>query len=143
MKRVLLIVLTASAVLISVGGTSPASQFHKHRFTADLQGGLNNAGLELNAFFKNGEPQYVTDLEWHNVSCGGPYAGVQHWSINVTGKGKFNKTHAIHGGYQGSTVTITGKFSHQNRRLAGTFSVSATPGCPTGTGSLPYRTHRG
>ena len=138
MRRVVPIALITSALILFAGTPGIASKFHKHRFVAELQGGVNNAGLELNAFYKNGEPRYVTDLEWHNVSCGGPYADVQHWSIDVNSAGKFHKTHAIHDGYTGSTVTITGKFTHKNRDLAGTFSVSPTPGCPGGTGTLKY-----
>jgi hypothetical protein len=121
---------------------SGASNLVKHRFTAPLQGGANNAGLELNAYYKHGVPDFVTSLEWHNVSCGGPYAGTQHWTVPVNDHLKFHKKHAIVHGYTGSTVKITGKFTKKKNgkyRLAGTFAVSPTPGCPNGTGTLDYK----
>jgi len=142
-KRALSISLIAAALAIGVTTTSLASGLVKHRFTAPLQGGVNNAGLELNAYFKKGVPNYVTDLVWENVSCGGPFAGVQHWRVAVNDRHKFSKKHAVHNGAPGETVKITGKFSKRNGKfhhLAGTFAVSATAGCPNGTGTLTYKT---
>src|SRR5205814_5076252 len=83
MRRTLAIALTgALAAAALLAPQSGASGLVKHRFTAPLQGGGNNAGLQLNAFYKKGVPNYVTDLTWENVSCGGPFAGVQHWRVD-------------------------------------------------------------
>lgn len=114
----------------------------KHRFEAPLQGGVNNAGVELNAYFKHHVPKYVTNLSWQNVTCqSGPssYAGTQHWQVDVNDSGKFHNTHAIHGGPTGGKVTITGKFINQNKGLKGTFALSDYSGCPGGTGTLAYK----
>ena len=144
MRRTLAIALTgALAAAALLAPQSGASGLVKHRFTAPLQGGVNNAGLELNAFYKKGVPNYVTDLTWENVSCGGPFAGVQHWRVDVNKKHKFSKTHAVRNGSTGETVTITGKFTKRNGKfhhLAATFAVSPTAGCPHGTGTLNYKT---
>jgi hypothetical protein len=134
--------LLAAGVAIGVLAASGlAAGLVKHRFTAPLQGGVNNAGLELNAFYKNRVPSYVTDLTWENVSCGGPFAGVQHWKVGVNDKLKFSKKHAVQNGATGETVKITGKFTKKRGKyhLAGTFAVSPTSGCPNGTGTLTYK----
>jgi hypothetical protein len=134
--------LTAGAIVAPQGGAA-TGKLVRHRFTAPLQGGVNNAGVEMNIFFKGRTPKYMTDLQWANVSCGGPFAGVQHWRARVAKK-KFTKKHAIDKGVAGSTVKITGKLvrRHGKWSLSGTFAVSATTGCPRGTGTLPYKTRR-
>ena len=144
MKRVLLISLALAAVFAA---QSAASNLVKHRFTAPLQGGVNNAGLELDAFYKNKVPHEITDLTWENVSCpsGGfiPFTGVQHWTASVNDKLKFNKTHAVQKGPKGETVKITGKFTKVGKhkyKLAGTFALSGVSGCAGGTGTLSYKT---
>jgi hypothetical protein len=126
---------------------SAAAGFVKHRFTADLQGGVNNAGLELDAYYKNKVPHHITNLTWENLSCpsGGfiPFTGVQHWSASVDDKLKFNKTHAVQKGSGGETVKITGKFTKVGKhkyKLAGTFKLTQVPGCASGTGKLTYST---
>ena len=147
MKRL----LTAGAlVAFAAAALAPqtiASGLVKHRFEAPLQGGVNNAGLELNSYFKKGKPKTVTDLAWFNLSCpaGGyiPYAGAQHWTIDVNRRGKFHETHAVHNG-GGAKVTITGKFGRKNGKatLAGTFSLKNVSSCPSGTGTLPYNARK-
>lgn len=115
----------------------------KHRFEAPLQQNLgNNGGVELNAYYKHHVPKFVTDLEWQNIDCGGnpsPFAGVQHWSVDVNANGRFHKTHLIQHAAAGSKVRITGKFINGNTGLRGTFELLPTPGCPGGTGTLKYK----
>jgi hypothetical protein len=144
MKRVLLISLALAAVFAA---QSAAANLVKHRFTAPLQGGVNNAGLELDAFYKNKVPKYITDLTWENLSCPGgfvPFTGVQHWSASVNDKLKFSKTHAVQKGPKGETVKITGKFTKVGKhkyKLAGTFALSGLSACTGGgTGTLNYKT---
>jgi hypothetical protein len=104
--------------------------------------------VELDGFYKNKVPQYITDLVWQNLSCpsGGfvPFAGVQHWKASVNDKLKFNKTHAVEKGSKGETVKITGKFTKVGKhkyKLAGTFALSGISGCTGGgTGTLNYKT---
>ena len=147
MKRVLVIVMVAAAV---IAAQAAARTLVKHRFTASLQGGVNNAGLELDGFYKNKVPHSITDLTWQNLSCpsGGfiPFTGVQHWSARVNNKLKFSKTHAVEKGSAGETVTITGKFTKVGKHkytLAGTFQLKNVPGCTSGTGKLKYATGGG
>jgi len=145
MKRVIALGL---AIALTVAGVSAARALVKHRFQAPVQGGVNNAGIEFNSYFKNAVPQYVTDLTWQNLSCpsGGfiPFTGTQHWQVAVNDKGKFSKTHAVKNG-NGSTVTITGEFTRKNGKVhvAGTFQLKNVPGCTSGTGKLPYKTGGG
>ena len=133
----------AAAMLAALLLAAPASALVKYRFSAPLQGGVNNAGLELDAYYKKSTPKYVTNLEWHNLTCPGggyiPYFGVQHWTVDVN-DGKFSKTHAVHNG-GGAKVKITGKFSvkNGNKRLAGTFKLTNLTSCPSGTGKLAYK----
>jgi hypothetical protein len=136
MKRISAVACVVALVLLASAVASGATT--KDRYGGSLQGGVNNAGLGLTAFFKHGDPQYVTGLEWHNVNCGGPYAGKQTWRVDVSGAGKFHKTHDIQDGYDGSTVTFTGEFRHHNDKVVGTISISPTPGCAGGTGTLNY-----
>jgi hypothetical protein len=147
MRRVLAIALVLAAVLAA---QAMASNLVKHRFTATLQGGVNNAGLELDAYYKNKVPKYITNLTWQNLSCpsGGfvPFTGVQHWKASVDDKLKFNKTHAVEKGSKGETVKITGKFTKVGKHkytIAGTFKLSGVPGCSSGTGKLNWHTGGG
>lgn len=133
------------AVGAILAAQSAASSLVKHRFTASLQGGVNNAGLELDAFYKNKVPKYITDLTWQNLNCpsGGyiPFTGVQHWKARVDKKLKFSKTHTVDKGSGGETVKITGKFKKVGKHkytLAGTFKLTKVPGCASGTGKLTY-----
>jgi hypothetical protein len=147
MLRLRRALLVAAAATLALAASSAASGVVKHRFTAPLQGGVNNAGLELDAYYKNKVPKYITNLTWENVSCpsGGfiPFTGVQHWSASVNGKLKFNKTHAVQKGPKGETVKITGKFTKVSKHkytLAGTFALSGVSSCSGGTGKLKYKT---
>jgi hypothetical protein len=140
MKRVLIAVVAMT--LSSLALASVASGLTKDRYVAPLQGGVNNAGLEFNAYFKHGDPKYITDLEWHNVSCGGNYAGAQSWDINVDNDGTFSKKHLVQGlGSTTESVKITGKFTHNNNKVPGTFKVFPTSCGPDGTGKLDYKAH--
>jgi opacity protein-like surface antigen len=142
MRRALVIAVAAAALLLAA--QSAARVLVKHRFEASLQGGVNNAGLELNAYFKKGVPKNFTDLQWFNVACptGGatPFYGVQkQWTGTVNDKGKFNETHPVKNG-SGATVHITGTFGQKNGKatLKGTFQLKNLPSCPAGTGKLDY-----
>jgi opacity protein-like surface antigen len=142
MRRALLIAVATAALLLAA--QSAARVLVKHRFEASLQGGVNNAGLELNAYFKKGVPKNLTDLEWRNLICpntGGaiPFAGVQKWTVNVNDAGKFSTTQPVKNG-SGATVTLTGTFGERRGKatLKGTFQLKKLPGCPGGTGKLNY-----
>jgi opacity protein-like surface antigen len=142
MKRALVMAVAAAALLLVA--QSAARVLVKHRFSAPLQGGVNNAGVELNAYFKKGVPKNFTDLEWANVSCptGGatPFYGVQkQWTGTVNGQGKFDETHPVKNG-NGAIVHITGTFGEKKGKatLKGTFQLKKLPSCPAGTGKLPY-----
>jgi hypothetical protein len=135
--------LAALAASPALGLGAPGSKaLTKHRFEAPLQGGVNNAGLELNGYYKHHVPKYVSNISWENVNCGGPYAGTQHWQVTVNAKEKFHATHAVVHGSDGEKVKITGTFTHNAERLHGTFEVLGlppSPECPTGgTGTLKY-----
>jgi hypothetical protein len=145
MKRAIALGL---AVAVAVAGVAAARALVRHRFEAPVQGGVNDAGIEFNAFFKKGVPQYVTDLTWQNLSCpaGGfiPFTGTQHWKAGVNRHGKFSKAHAVKNG-NGSTVTFTGKFTKKKGKVhvAGTFQLKNVPGCTSGTDKLQYATGGG
>src|SRR3954452_10763096 len=140
MRRALVIAVAAAALLLVA--QSAARVLVRHRFEASLQGGVHNAGLELNSYFKKGVPKTVTDLEWRNLSCptGGaiPYAGVQKWTVNVN-DGKFSTTQPVKN-ESGATVHITGVFGEKKGKatLKGIFKLKHPPGCPAGTGKLNY-----
>ena len=137
-----MVVAVAAAALL-LAAQSAARVLVKHRFEAPVQGGVNNAGIELNSYFKKGVPKTVTALQWQNLSCpsGGflPFAGVQKWTGDVNAKGKFNETHPVKN-ESGATVTITGTFGRKNGKatLKGTFQLKNVPGCSAGTGKLSY-----
>ena len=150
-KRHFVVAFLAAAVTVVgvLASSSLGSNLVRHRFEAPLQGGVNNAGLEFNAFFKKGDgPRYVTDLVWQNLLCPTgsyiPYPGVQHWNTKVNKRGKFHNTHAVKNG-GGASVTIAGKFTrkHGKVHVAGTFKLTNLPSCPGGTGKLDWKTGGG
>jgi hypothetical protein len=128
MKRTSLVAAVMGMALLLAGIASASTS--KERYGASLQGGVNNAGLEVTVHFKNGKPTYVDQLVWHNVNCGGPYADKQTWKASVNDSGKFHKTHDIQNA--GGTVTFTGAFKHHNKKIVGTLSITPAAGCDTG-----------
>lgn len=140
MKRVMVLGLVLA---LSVTAYSAGRVLVKHRFEAPVQGGVNNAAIELNSYFKKGVPKTVTDLQWQNLACPGggfiPFAGVQKWTTDVNGKGKFNTSQPVKN-ESGATVKLTGTFGRKNGKatLKGTFQLKNVPGCAGGTGKLSY-----
>jgi hypothetical protein len=106
-------------------------------------GGVNNAGVELSARLQQGAPVKVKRFEWHNVigSCAssgsGATTGELPSAVKVT-DGKFSATEHLNAGRM--TVTVSGGFSHHNRRMAGKLRVQGTvAGCSSiDTGTVAW-----
>lgn len=96
-------------------------------------GGVNNAGVEISARLTGGRPVKITRFEWHNVvgTCTGGRSGATTGefpkAMRVTG-GVFGATGKINNGR--TTVKVSGRFKHHNRRIVGKLRVHGTvPGC--------------
>jgi hypothetical protein len=112
---------------------------------------VNNDGVELAVQLHKGQPQKVTQFEFHNVPTGTPCNGsnifFHHMELNDNNR--FNGSG--HPGQVGNhdwpkvpnlTVTIHGHYTPRNDRIVGTFRLQGTGGCKGDTGPLDYRTKR-
>jgi hypothetical protein len=135
---------TAIVICLAVGLILPAAALALRRtYFGPAAGGTNNAGVELSARLTNGAPVRVKRVEWHNVlaSCAG-YAGTattgEFPSTIPVRDGKFHASATFNSGR--ARVTVAGKFSHHNRRIAGTLRVRGTvTGCSAAdTGTVSW-----
>jgi hypothetical protein len=102
--------------------------------------GVNNAGVEISARLTAGAPTKVKRFEWHNVigTCSGRGTGAttgEFPSVVKVKDGAFSATAQLNGGR--TTVTISGRFKHHNKRMAGKLRVhgpvAGCAGLDTGT----------
>src|SRR6478736_1194936 len=94
---------------------------------------VNNDGVELAVQVHKGQPQKVTQFEFHNVPTGTPCNGSGH--PGQVGNQDWPKVPNL-------TVTIHGHYTPGNDRIVGTFRLKGTGGCKGDTGPLKYRTKR-
>ena len=126
-KRFLAVFIVASAVAL----VAPALAAQRRTYFGPAAGGVNNAGVEISARLSNGKPFKITAFNWQNVptSCTrnrGATTDQFPKAIKVK-DGAFQATGTIG---TGTTVTVSGKFKHQNTKMAGKLRVHGNvPGC--------------
>jgi hypothetical protein len=141
-KRWLLASVLAIALVFPAGALAV-------RYLGPLNGGDNNAGIEIDFKLKNDKPHKVTQVEWHNVSQ----------VVSCRSADVFFKTMLVQdGSFKGSghpgeagnpdwppdkaiIETIKGDFRHHDKKIVGTLRIKGTPGGPCDgldSGALPY-----
>jgi hypothetical protein len=138
--------LLASALVLAL--VFPAAALAV-RYLGPLDGGANNAGIEIDFKLRNGSPHKVTQVEWHNVSQVASCRSTDVFFKEMPVKGR-----SFHGsGHPGQAgnpdwprdkaivETIKGDFKHHGKKIVGTLRIKGTPGGPCDgldSGSLPY-----
>ena len=125
-----MIALAASASALAVSRPST----HHYNGTADPG---KPAGVEVAVRFVHGVPAKVLHFEWHNIpaQCSGYGSTATTDSIfpvgmTVDSHHRFGGSGRFNGGR--ARTTVSGGFSRQNERAAGTFRVRGTvSGCRT------------
>jgi hypothetical protein len=121
------------ACLVIVLAFPAAALALRRTYFGPAAGGVNNAGVEVSARLKGGAPTKVKRFEWHNVvgACSGrgtsATTGEIPSPISVQARA-FSATEHLNGGRL--TVTVSGRFKHQDQRMSGKLRVHGTvPGC--------------
>jgi hypothetical protein len=124
----------AAASLVVLLAFPPVVNASRRTYFGPAAGGTNNAGVEVSARLTQGSPVKVKRLEWHNIpgTCSGRSATAttgEFPAAFAVKNGKFSTTGKFNAGR--SSVIVTGRFSHHNRRVAGTIRVRGpVAGCP-------------
>jgi len=132
MKRLSILVAVAMALLIAVPNALAGFRFYKGIIDSP------NAGVEFHAAIHHQKAKEVAGFNWFNVpvTCQPSGTGAttgrvgQKFTMKVHDDGTFHGTKAVNNGL--TTATITGKFSHQTKKVVGTLRVH---GAVTGAGS--------
>jgi hypothetical protein len=136
MRRALIPIVAAVALALP----STAGATFREFYTGPVGNGANNAGVEFHAKFhskrafrKGKPPSKVVDFGWFNVpvppSCSDSSDAPSGFDMKVNDRGRFHGTFAVP--QTNRTAKITGKFKHQNRKVAGTLRLkgSFSGGC--------------
>jgi hypothetical protein len=122
MKRLTILIAVAMALLVAVPSALAVDRFYKGIIDSP------NAGIEFHATIKNKVAKSVAHVEWFNVpvTCtpsgsSATNGGLGKYSMNVHDDGTFHGTKSTNGG--SLTAKITGKFSHQTKKVVGTLRV--------------------
>jgi hypothetical protein len=136
-----LVALSLAAMVVALA--APALASTRRTYFGPAAGGVNNAGVEISARLSKGAPFQLTKFAWQNLvgSCSGgrPGATTDQFPTKIKVKdGKFHDTAKLSNGR--TTVTVSGKFSHKNQRMAGKLRVRGpVAGCSSlDTGTVSW-----
>ncbi len=151
MRRGLLLI----AVAVALAFPSTAGAFFNKFYTGPVGNGVNNAGVEFKAHFRNKNafqsgkrPRKVVDFAWFNVpipgGCADSSPAPSGFDMRVNDRRKFHGVFSVP--ETNHTAIVHGRFKHHNRKVVGTLRLKGnfSGGCvDADTGLLGWVAHRG